>query len=128
MVVEDLILSNSDDPDYSVSSANNDPFDQIDRGEEDSPLQSIHDITDEWEHCRHIDDVTHLHVHKVPDRFDEKEMPGLYVAMLDLMERTQRCPDLNIFDKIMKWVFHFSKKFPGGWYTEIIASALLLFL
>ena len=64
------------------------------------------------EHCRHIDDVTGLTVHTIPEQLDPRQVPPLYVAMLDLFERTSHLPDLGIFDKIMEWVLFFSKKFP----------------
>ena len=112
MIAEDILLSDSDDSDYSVASANIESFDQINVDGGDSQIQSMYDISDEWEHCRHIEDISHLDVHILPDPLDPKEMPQIYVAMLDLMDRTSGCPDLGLFDKIMEWAIHFSIKFP----------------
>ena len=113
LFAEDILLSDSDDSDYSVTSANIESFDQINVNVGDSQTQSMYDISDEWEHCRHIDGVSHLDVHILPELLDPNEMPEIYVAMLDLMDRTSGCSDLGIFDKIMEWAVHFSVKFPG---------------
>ena len=52
---QDLLLSDSNDSDYTVASDRIPQFDQDDREDNDEPMHNLNDITDEWEQYRHID-------------------------------------------------------------------------
>ena len=48
------------------------------------------------------------------EEVDPNQMPILYVAFVDLLWRLDHHKtDLNIFDDIIEWVLHFSRKHPG---------------
>ena len=101
---------------HSSSSSNSDfslRF-ELEEPEEDNVAAASLQLHDMWADCKRIEDVSTLEVHTIAPKFDPKEMPKLYVAMLLLMDILEDCTDLHIFDDVMAWaMITFSTTYEG---------------
>ena len=118
VVSEDLLLSDTEDSDFSVPSEDDmstgEDFSQNNLDGGSDSLNTLSSLTDKWQDFREVDDVSDLKVHTIPEKIDPQTVPKLTVAMLDLLERIESHsgPAINLFDEIMQWVLFFSRKYP----------------
>ena len=98
--------SSSSDSDFSLRF-------ELEEPEEDDVAAAALQLHDMWADCKRIKDVSTLEVHTIAPKFDPKEMPKLYVAMLLLMDILEDCTDLHIFDDVMAQAITFSTTYEG---------------
>ena len=122
VVSEDLLLSDTEDSDFSVSSegdmSTGEDLSQNNLDGGSDSLNTLFSLTDKWQEFREVDDVSDLRVHTIPEKIDPRTVPKLTVAMLDLLEQIESHsgPAINLFDEIMQWVLFFFAQIPQSFH------------